>query len=208
MNTPINLEILDLFGAKAFVAVMTHGQDSLAEITRDIMALAYTNLDKNKDTANNGLHFRPMYDKAALCTSGERLLLKGLHDSGAPGMKLAARAVYASVFASMGLSTTGLFKEGIADSNEKAKTVETDTEKSVSEKIYNVIVDLLGVERSSITPASRFLQDLGADSLDLVELIMCVEDALAIELSDEDADCIHTVQDAIDMCLRTIATRN
>lgn len=207
MNTPINLEILDFFSAKAFVDVMTHGQDSLGGITRDIMALAYTNLAKNKATANNGLHFRPMYDTATLRTSGERLLLKGLHDSGAPGLKLAAREVYALVFTSMGFPATGLFKEGIANSTGKAKLLKIDTEQSVSEKIHNVIVDLLGVERASITPASLFLQDFGADSLDLVELIMCVEDALAIEISDEDADRIHTVQDAVNLCLRTIATK-
>ena len=208
MNTPINLEILDFHGAKAFVSVMTNGQDSLVGTTREIIALAYASIEKNKTPADEKTPFQSMSDNVALHAFGERLLLKGLYDSGVQGLKLAAREVYASVFTLADLSTTGLFKEAIDHSNEKAKTLETNTEQSVSEKIHKIIVDLLGVDRASITPTSRFLQELKADSLDLVELIMCVEDALAIGISDEDADRIHTVQDAIDLCLRTIATRN
>lgn len=208
MNTPIDLTILDFHSAKAFVEVMANGQNSLVGTTRDIIALAYASIEKNKTPFDEKTPFQSMSDNVALHAFGERLLLKGLHDSGVQGLKLAAREVYASVFTLTGLSTAGLFKDAIDHSNEKAKTLETNTEQSVSAKIHKIIVDLLWVQGAPITPASRFVQDLGADSLDLVELIMCVEDALAIEISDEDADRIHTVQDAIDLCLRTIATRN
>jgi acyl carrier protein len=66
-----------------------------------------------------------------------------------------------------------------------------------------MIVEQLGVEESQVTPNASFVDDLNADSLDLVELIMSIEeefskDGAAIEISDEDAEKIQTVQDAID----------
>ena len=74
---------------------------------------------------------------------------------------------------------------------------------TVYERVRTMIVDQLGVEESQVTPNASFVDDLNADSLDLVELIMSIEeefskDGAAVEISDEDAEKIQTVQDAID----------
>lgn len=64
-------------------------------------------------------------------------------------------------------------------------------------EVKQIIVDLLGVEESKITPEARFREDLEADSLDLVELIMAFEDKFGAEISDEDAQKITTVGEAV-----------
>jgi acyl carrier protein len=66
------------------------------------------------------------------------------------------------------------------------------------EKIKEILVDVLGANKNDIKPESKFVDDLGADSLDLVELIMSLEDKFQIEISDTDAETIITVQDALD----------
>ena len=66
------------------------------------------------------------------------------------------------------------------------------------EKIKEILVDVLGANRDDIKQESKFVDDLGADSLDLVELIMSLEDKFQIEISDTDAEKILTVQDALD----------
>jgi acyl carrier protein len=68
---------------------------------------------------------------------------------------------------------------------------------SVEEKIKNIIVDKLSVEPDEVVPEASFVDDLGADSLDLVELIMAMEEAFDIEISDDQAEKLQTVQDAI-----------
>ncbi len=65
------------------------------------------------------------------------------------------------------------------------------------ETIKKIIVDQLGVEESEVTMDASFVDDLGADSLDLVELVMAMEDEFGIEIPDEDAEGIHTVSDAV-----------
>ncbi len=65
------------------------------------------------------------------------------------------------------------------------------------EDVKAIIVDLLGVDASKVTPEARFREDLEADSLDLVELIMAFEDKFGSEISDEDAQKIVTVGDAV-----------
>ena len=64
-------------------------------------------------------------------------------------------------------------------------------------EIKDIIVELLGVDESKITPEARFREDLEADSLDLVELIMAFEDKFGGEISDEDAQKITTVGEAV-----------
>jgi acyl carrier protein len=66
------------------------------------------------------------------------------------------------------------------------------------EKVKEILVDVLGVSADDVKPESKFVDDLGADSLDLVELIMSLEDKFQIEISDTDAEKIITVQDALD----------
>lgn len=67
----------------------------------------------------------------------------------------------------------------------------------VFEEVKEIIVDLLGVDESRVTPEARFREDLEADSLDLVELIMALEDKFGQEISDEDAQKITTVGEAV-----------
>ena len=70
-------------------------------------------------------------------------------------------------------------------------------EKSVAQKVMDIIVEQLKVSPEEVTPEASFIEDLGADSLDLVELIMAMEEEFGLEISDEDAEKIQTVQDAI-----------
>lgn len=68
---------------------------------------------------------------------------------------------------------------------------------STFEEVKDIIVDLLGVNTDKVTPEARFREDLEADSLDLVELIMAFEDKFGGEISDEDAQKITTVGEAV-----------
>jgi acyl carrier protein len=66
------------------------------------------------------------------------------------------------------------------------------------ERLKKIVAEQLGVEESKITLAARFTDDLNADSLDLVEMIMSLEEEFGVEIPDEDAEKIVSVQDAID----------
>ena len=68
----------------------------------------------------------------------------------------------------------------------------------VAEKVTKIIVDQLGVSADEVKPEAKFVDDLGADSLDLTELIMAMEEEFDIEIADDDAQKIQKVQDAID----------
>ncbi|NOZ48724.1 MAG: acyl carrier protein [Chloroflexi bacterium] len=70
---------------------------------------------------------------------------------------------------------------------------------SVKDKVIEIIVDQLGVDESEVTVESRFREDLEADSLDLVELMMAFEEAFGGEISDDDAQRISTVGEAVKM---------
>ncbi|MGA3315363.1 MAG: acyl carrier protein [Candidatus Korobacteraceae bacterium] len=69
---------------------------------------------------------------------------------------------------------------------------------SVEERVKQIIVEQLGVDEAEVTPNASFVDDLGADSLDTVELVMAFEEAFEIEIPDEDAEKIRTVKDAVD----------
>jgi acyl carrier protein len=68
---------------------------------------------------------------------------------------------------------------------------------SVDERVKNLIIEQLGVEESQVTETAKFVEDLGADSLDTVELVMALEEEFTIEIPDEDAEKIATVGDAV-----------
>ena len=69
---------------------------------------------------------------------------------------------------------------------------------SVEQKVKQIIVEQLGVDESAVDATASFVDDLGADSLDIVELVMAFEEAFEIDIPDEDAEKISTVKDAID----------
>lgn len=69
---------------------------------------------------------------------------------------------------------------------------------AVEERVKKIISEQLGLEEEDVTPEASFVEDLGADSLDTVELVMAFEEEFGIEIPDEDAEKILTVQNAID----------
>ena len=69
---------------------------------------------------------------------------------------------------------------------------------STYERLSKIVVEQLGVDEADVKPEASFVDDLNADSLDLVELVMSLEEEFGTEISDEDAERIRTVQDAVD----------
>ena len=76
------------------------------------------------------------------------------------------------------------------------------TEPSIEEKVSEIIVKQMGVNKEQVKPETSFINDLGADSLDTVELVMELEDAFDINIPDEDAEKIQTVGDAINYIIK------
>lgn len=68
---------------------------------------------------------------------------------------------------------------------------------NVEQKVKNIIAEQLGVGEDEIKPTSSFIEDLGADSLDIVELVMAMEEEFEVEIPDEEAENIKTVSDAV-----------
>ena len=73
-----------------------------------------------------------------------------------------------------------------------------DEKKDSMEKVKQIISEQLGVDEGEVTPSASFVDDLGADSLDQVELVMALEEAFDVEIPDEDAEKLRTVQDTLD----------
>ena len=71
------------------------------------------------------------------------------------------------------------------------------SEKSIEQRVKDIIVEQLGVNADQVTPEAKFIEDLGADSLDTVELVMALEEEFGAEIPDEDAEKLQTVGDVI-----------
>jgi len=71
------------------------------------------------------------------------------------------------------------------------------SEKSIEERVKEIIVEQLGVNAEQVTPEAKFIEDLGADSLDTVELVMAFEEAFGVEVPDEDAEKLQSVGNVI-----------
>ena len=85
-----------------------------------------------------------------------------------------------------------------AASSQAAKPSENKPCDSIASKVKHIIAKQLNVDEAKVTPNARFVEDLGADSLDVVELMMAFEEAFGIEIPDKDAEGIKTVQEAVD----------
>ena len=72
------------------------------------------------------------------------------------------------------------------------------SDKSIEERVKDIIVEQLGVSADQVTPEAKFIEDLGADSLDTVELVMAFEEEFGIEVPDEAAEKLQAVHDVID----------
>ena len=72
------------------------------------------------------------------------------------------------------------------------------SEKTISEKVKDIIVDQLGVNPEQVTDTASFIEDLGADSLDTVELVMAFEEEFGVEVPDEDAEKLQTVGNVVE----------
>jgi acyl carrier protein len=70
-------------------------------------------------------------------------------------------------------------------------------EKTIEEKVKDIIVEQLGVNPEQVTPTAKFIEDLGADSLDTVELVMAFEEEFNVEVPDEEAEKLQTVGDVV-----------
>ncbi|MBI3893819.1 MAG: acyl carrier protein [Candidatus Wallbacteria bacterium] len=81
------------------------------------------------------------------------------------------------------------------------------TEAEILEKVKDLVSKQLSINEKQITPEASFIEDLGADSLDTVELIMTLEEKFDIEISDEDAEKIKTVQDVVDYVKKRAAEK-
>jgi acyl carrier protein len=87
---------------------------------------------------------------------------------------------------------------GVFLDKQDAELSEDDCMEPVADRVKKIIVDQLGVEEDLVTPEASFVDDLGADSLDTVELVMALEEEFGIEIPDEDAEKITRVREAVD----------
>ena len=106
----------------------------------------------------------------------------------------AALAVVVSASTGMGQQRSARPK---AQTRPAQADCKTGLNKAIEQKVKQLVIDELGVDEAKVTPRARFIQDLGADSLDEVELIMRFEEEFNIEISDADAAKLHCVCDVV-----------
>ena len=96
----------------------------------------------------------------------------------------------------------------MSETGETGETGETaGISKTLEDQIRTLVSEQLGVDRAEMTPSAKILEDLGADSLDLVELVMALEEAFDIEISDEDAELMSTVGEVESYVARELRTK-
>ena len=76
------------------------------------------------------------------------------------------------------------------------------SETTIEQKVRNILVEQLGVNPEQVTPEAGFVDDLGADSLDMVEIVMALEEEFSVVISDEEAEPCATVKDVVDLITR------
>lgn len=76
---------------------------------------------------------------------------------------------------------------------------------TIEEKVKSIIVSQLGVEEAAVTNNAKFIEDLGADSLDIVELVMAIEEGFGVDIPDDEAENIKTVEDAVNFVKKSEA---
>jgi acyl carrier protein len=127
-------------------------------------------------------------DRSTILTGQNRRELPGLLWLKAFFISINSRALHQFARASTLLVPFKLSGGGIHMAEEK---------KEIVEKVKQIISEQLGVDENEVTPSASFVDDLGADSLDQVELVMALEEHFGVEIPDEDAEKLRTVQDAI-----------
>ncbi len=95
-------------------------------------------------------------------------------------------------------------RQGLSPAGTETKPMRT-TMADVAPRVKKIVVEHLGVEESKVTPEANFIDDLGADSLDTVELVMAFEEEFGVEIPDEAAEKIQTVQNAIEFIEKNAA---
>ena len=97
------------------------------------------------------------------------------------------------------LPFTAQFEQLFGQTTEtKPNSKPCSVEDSIGSRVKRIIVEQLGVDEGEVVPCASFVDDLGADSLDVVELVMAFEEAFEVEIPDDDAEKLRTVKDAID----------
>ena len=79
---------------------------------------------------------------------------------------------------------------------------------AISDRVKSIIVEQLGVDEEEVTPEASFTEDLGADSLDIVELVMAFEEEFGLEIPDEEAEKINKVKEAVDYIQNNVGDQN
>jgi acyl carrier protein len=87
--------------------------------------------------------------------------------------------------------------QGSIDTHQKLEPEKSMAEKSIEQRVKDIIVEQLGVNPDQVTPEAKFIEDLGADSLDTVELVMALEEEFGHEIPDEQAEKLQSVGDVI-----------